>query len=362
MIGSTRGDTESGGAERRDRVEAPARSPIPNDGTAIPGGAADSAPREVDAVLAPREVDAVLASRILALTPERISSSEVRQVLAHAPAPTILAFQGSLPMLTMRPLADFLIAMGYPEASLRDPATGELSYSSRDDSARLAGLIAGLYERDGLMPMLIGHSQGGMLVLRILHELAGSFHSQIAVRDPDTGRELDRKDIFDPLTGLRQPVVGLRVGYAAVIATGTLPRILLGQWDMIPRLREVPDSVEEFTGFTIAWDPIAGNLAHGEAYKPMGRAVVGNVLLASAVSHIGAVQLAPLASDEVAREWIEAYVPGAADRPGLPVARVDTRNIVQAAELWYHIKKHWCVEAQRWVRARQRTAAPDVRR
>jgi len=49
--------------------------------------------------------------------------------------------------------------------------------------------------------------------------------------------------IVDPLTGAERPAVGPRVGYAAVIATGSLPRVLLGQWD-IPQEREDVRTVE----------------------------------------------------------------------------------------------------------------------
>ncbi len=63
----------------------------------------------------------------------------------------------------MAPFAEFLIAMGYPAERLRNPRDGRLSYSSFGDSRRLAGSIAWHYEREGLMPMIIGHSQGGML-------------------------------------------------------------------------------------------------------------------------------------------------------------------------------------------------------
>ena len=55
----------------------------------------------------------------------------------------------------------------------------------------------------------------------------------------------------------RDPVVGLQLPYAAALATGRLMRVLLGQWDMLPRLRTVPDTVEEFSGYFVAWDPIA---------------------------------------------------------------------------------------------------------
>ena len=62
----------------------------------------------------------------------------------------------------------FLIGMGYPQASLRDPRDASLSMSSATSSATLAGMVAWHYEQTGLRPMLIGHSRGGMLVVRTL--------------------------------------------------------------------------------------------------------------------------------------------------------------------------------------------------
>ena len=34
-------------------------------------------------------------------------------------------------------------------------------------------------------------------------------------------------------------------------------------------------------------------------------------------------------------------------------AEVDGANILWAAEVWFSIKKHWCLEAQQLIRARQ---------
>src|SRR5438128_2084141 len=106
-----------------------------------------------------QRIDDAVAKRLLALDPERISAADVRDVLARAPAPRIINVQGSFALVTMQPFAEFLIAMGYPEAKLRDPADGKLSWSSFGDSAELAGAIAWYYENEGMMPMLIGHSQ-----------------------------------------------------------------------------------------------------------------------------------------------------------------------------------------------------------
>ena len=66
--------------------------------------------------------DRATAERILALAPERISAEDVRATLARGPAPRIIAIQGSVPVVTMAPFAEFLIAMGYPAERIRRPA------------------------------------------------------------------------------------------------------------------------------------------------------------------------------------------------------------------------------------------------
>jgi hypothetical protein len=304
-----------------------------------------------DALTRFRDLDPAVAERVLALSPDRISAADVRDTLARAPAPRIYLLQGSVAFVSMAPFAEFLVAMGYPEARLRDPRDGRFSRSSFADSAALAGEIAWDYEHDGMMPMLIGHSQGGMLAIRILYELAGDFHREIEVRDPNTAMSLARTTIRDPRTGAERPVVGLTVGYAAALATGKTMRVLLGQWSMLARLRTIPDNVEAFTGFMIPGDPLAGGWWDAEPYRAAGTASVRNVTLPESYSHIGLPLARHLALQPATREWIDAYAPDA----GLPLPAespgVDTANLAPAADIWHSVKKHWCLEAQRAIRA-----------
>jgi hypothetical protein len=59
-----------------------------------------------------------------------------------------------------------------------------------------------------------------------------------------------------------------------------------------------------------------------------------------------------LADDPLTRHWIGAFDP----RVQLPVPPTipgaDLRNIVHAADIWFSVKKHWCLQAQRHARAR----------
>jgi pimeloyl-ACP methyl ester carboxylesterase len=303
--------------------------------------------------LAGLALDRATEERLLALDPERISPEDVREVLARAPAPRIIGLHGSVPIVTMAPFAEFLIAMGYPAERLRNPRDGRYTYSSFTDSREIAGALAWHYEHEGSMPMLIGHSQGGMLTVKVLQDLAGASGERINVWNPVTGAAEDRFTIVDPVTGAERPVVGLKVPYAAALATGSLMRVLLGQWGMLARLRSVPDTVDEFTGYFIEWDVIAGTSpasAQDNPYRPAGTAKVRNLTLPAEYSHISLPAAEHLAANEVTRAWIERYTPGSPlpARDGL-----DTRNLLHAADIWFSVKKHWCLEAQRLVRAQR---------
>jgi hypothetical protein len=287
-------------------------------------------------------------ARVAALDCTRISAADVAEVLSRAPAPRIIALHGSVPIVTMEPFAEFLVAMGYPDERVRNPVDGTRTYRSFVDSRRLAGEIAWHYERDGLMPMLIGHSQGGMVVIKVLHDLAGDGTQPIPVWNPVRAEPEPRTAIVDPKDGRSRPVVGLKLDFAAALATGSLPRILLGQWGVLPLLRDVPDSVHEFTGFAIPWDPIAGTGAEPAGFRATGTAQVRNVVLPADYSHIRLPATTHLALQPETRDWVDAWRPDAA--PAMP-RDVDVTNLVHAADLWYSVKRHWCERAKAFAGA-----------
>ena len=322
------------------------------------GLAAAAAATPSEALRRLRSIDRGIEDRILALDPRHITAADVRDVLKRAPAPRIIGIQGSFPLITMRPFAEYLIAMGYPEESLRDPRDGSMSLSSFTDSEQLAGELAWYYESDGMMPMLIGHSQGGMLAIKVLYELNGSFHTAIPVWNPLTGKPEQRTSIIDPLTGRERPVVGLKVPYVAALATGKLPRFLLGQWSMMGKLRAIPDTVEDFTGFSIEWDMIAGTPPGSEEYHADGSAQVRNIELSATTSHIRMPRTRYLTRNAATRAWIDDYDPAVAQAPLPEAPDVDSANIVHAADIWYSVKMHWCIEVQRLIRARRDAARP----
>jgi len=303
-----------------------------------------------------------LSERVLVLDPQAISGEAVTEILSKCPAPRIILLNGSFSIASMESFARFLVLMGYPEASLRDPATGSYTYSSYRNSRELAGMVAWYYEAEGMRPMVIGHSQGGMASIRILHELAGTFSNRVAVWNPLSKKEEDRDTIVDPLTGQERPVLGLTLGFASAAATGKPMRVLLGQWGMLSRLREIPDTVEEFNGYHLQGDLLSGTLfgvGAGDSYFPRGSARVRNVILPRECGHIGLPLTEDLARNPEAREWIQKYVP-VSDHPGggLGFEGSHGRNVVFAAEMWYSIRKQWCLELKRWIGAPRKLQAP----
>jgi hypothetical protein len=282
---------------------------------------------------------------VAALDCDRLSRTDIDTVLAHTQAPRIIAISGSFGLSTMDPFARFLVAMGYPPDRIHNPASESWSYSSAMASSTLAGMLAWHYEREGMMPLLIGYSGGGNLVMRTLHELDGAFGNRIAVVDALTGEALPRDTIVDPVTGYVRPVLGLKVPYACALATGKLPRFLLGQWTMLAKVRSVPDTVVDFTGLTIEWDAIAGTFPGSDPYRASGTAHVRNVILPATYFHTDLPRTEHLAQNPLTRGWIDAYRPGALPPPLAP--DVDTSNLLHAADIWYGVARHWCQAAQR---------------
>lgn len=256
-----------------------------------------------------RKISLILSLFFLAgcaTSPERSFPESSGAGVSKAQAPRVLCLNGSLPLTTMDSFARFLVKMGYPKDSV-------LVSGSYRSSRELADWVRRSWEQDGMKPVLIGHSQGGMVVVKVLQELAGR--------------------------GEKGPVVG----FAAAIGTGRTMRFLLGQWDMLTRLRQIPDSVEEFTGFGIPNDLIGGDLwASKEAnrYVATGTARVRNVTLPTGTGHLSVTRMEPLADNPAARAWIEAYRPSGEGPPVLPALEGDTENLLLAAELWYSIEKN----------------------
>jgi hypothetical protein len=296
--------------------------------------------------------------RILALDPDRITDDDVRNSLAEGPTPRIVLVHGGVVgvYLVMASFGKFLVGMGYPESRIRDPRDGAWSQNPYASSERLAGELAWYYERDGMRPMLIGHSQGGMQTVKALYELAGDFGSDVRVWNPLTDSPEDRYTITDPITQTQRPVVGVKLSYASVVGAGGLEFWAPADWGLVGRLRLIPDSVEEFTGYSIAGDPIALTPPTGptsyDMYRKTGNAQVRNVNLPLGYNHVFVPNTDYLIDEPRKREWINAYA-GANDSDAATIPGGDDSHVLWAADVWHSIKKHWCLEAQRVIRAQR---------
>jgi len=235
-------------------------------------------------VMSAPAVDTAVEDRILALDPEHITEHDVRTTLELGPSPQIILLHGGVygTNLLMRSFARFLIGMGYPEAKIRDPSDGAYSQSPYGDSARLAGEIAWYYEHDGVRPMIVGHSQGGIQAVKVLYELNGAFSKELAVWNPITDVAENRTTIVDPLTEAQRPVAGISLAYVSVVGAGGVALAAPAHWGMAPRLHTIPNTVEDFTGFSIDNDPIAWTFPGPDGaslFHHNGTAEVRNVAL-----------------------------------------------------------------------------------
>ena len=324
-----------------------------------PGAQAAAGAAGAPAPPALRVPDRALEDRILALDPERISEQDVRRTLAAGPTPRIILLHGGVPgtNLLMTSFGRFLSGMGYPDDRIRDPADRAWSQGPYGSSERIAGEIAWHYEHDGVRPILVGHSQGGIQAVKVLYELNGAFNEQVEVWNAQTDTPEQRTTITDPVTGAQRPVVGLSVSLAAVVGAGGIALAAPAHWSMAKRLHTVPNTTEEFIGFIIDFDLIAWTGPDSSGYEHNGPATVRNVHLPASYNHVFVPVTQSLAGDAAMRDWINAYVPGRdnGEPPGDNEGRA--ANALFAADVWFSIKKHWCLEAQRLIGARRARSA-----
>jgi hypothetical protein len=326
-----------------------------------PMGPAPDAPARTPAAgasISRMTLDRATEDRILAIDPERVTEADLQGPLKAAPAPHVVLLHGGVyPVhLLMENFARFLISMGYPEASLRDPGDRSFSYSPYGDSAQQAGLIAWLYERDAMRPMMVGHSQGGIQAVKILYELAGNLQTPLHPYDPITSTLESRTTITDPLTGAQRPVIGVQASYVAVVGTGGISLALPNHWIIASRIRVIPDSVDEFVGYRIGLDLFAWDIPGMENIKTFssaGKAHVENVTLPASYSHVFVPVTTSLASNPDMHRWLDRYDPNDSSTAAPPE---DLPNALFAADVWHGIKRHWVTELKALIRARR--AAP----
>jgi hypothetical protein len=122
-----------------------------------------------------------------------------------------------------------------------------------------------------------------------------------------TRRTEPRTVIIDPLTGEPRAVETVQLCFGTALGAGGLARLMPNQWDMTTRLRRVPDSVEEFTGYSKGNDPFGGDLWGYEplnVYKANGKALVRNVRLPADYNHALIPNTRHLVESQEIIDWI----------------------------------------------------------
>lgn len=305
------------------------------------------------------QMDRALEDRILAINPDHVSDHEVRGILTQAPAPRIIKIHGGMypAYLEMTSFSQFLIGMGYPEGKVRHPVGGAYSYSCYGSSEELAGAIAWYYEKEGLRPIVIGHSLGGMQTVKILHLLAGTIGDRVTVYNPVREQWENRDWIIDPVSGQRRAVVGgVKLSFACAVAAGGIARATPNQWDLLgDKLREVPDSCVEFTGFYMpgdVWGGDMGGFGSSNHYHALGQAKVRNVHLPFGYEHYTVCRTAHLVQSAETRAFCNYYQQN--EEPQLTGSfSVSTMNILWAADVWTSIKRQWVLELQRVIKLKR---------
>jgi hypothetical protein len=298
-------------------------------------------------------------NQILALDPGHVTGKDIEEVLAHAPAPRMICFHGGVPFVIpiMVSFCDFLAGMGYPRQSLTNPADGTYTYSCYESSEMIAGMMGWYYEHEGLRPMMVGHSQGGMQVVKVLYDFSPHAKGKVPVWNPLTWEKENRYEITDPLTGQRRSLTGFQVPYATSLVAGGLTRFMPNQLDMAFHLRAIPDSVEEFTGFYKGGDILGGDfLGYGSMnhFRAAKNASVRNVELPTSWSHYTIPNTRHLVKSQAIRDRINDYTPDKLLALKDPAnSDPETLHMMWAQDVWYSIKRHWVLELQRLIAARR---------
>jgi hypothetical protein len=197
-----------------------------------------------------------------------------------------------------------------------------------------------------------------MQAVKVLDVLA--YSEKVDIWNPFTWQNEGKSEITDPLTGKKRPAAGIKLPYAVSIGAGGLTRVLPNQWDMNFRLRTVPDTVEEFTGFYKHNDLLGGDLlGYGSQnlFEARGTARVRNIQLPAGWKHGGIPETEHLLKSQAIIDRINSYHPPSETliviEENAETMNPKTLYLSFAEDVWFSIKKHWVIELQRLIRARR---------
>ena len=174
--------------------------------------------------------------------------------------------------------------------------------------------------------------------------------------NPLTGVAEDRTTIVDPLTGRERPVIGLSVAYASVVGTGGWSLALPNQWSVLPHAADDPRHRRRVHGYRIGVDFFAWTIPGLEGAKTFTAERQDERAQRDAAGRRTPTSFVPgtahLAEDPAMQAWIDAFDPRIPAN-WTPPPELDRASVLWAADVWYSIKKHWTLEAQRLIRARR---------
>lgn len=296
-------------------------------------------------------VDPKVSADLNKLDKTHLIRMDLSEVLSSYPAPRIFGIGGGVytAHILMEDLAEFLTGMGYPAAAVYHPTDGKFAVSSYSDPEKIAGETLFYYQREGVRPVYIGHSLGGVQSIKTAHFFSGNFgRHEVRIYDPVEHKYLRQKDFVNPLTGEHVGFDSLKpIAHLIAVGSGGISRAFPSQWSMGDRVKQVPDSVLRMTGIHLEGDWLGNDFLTGKEkneYKSLGSAEVENFYLPPGHNHVTLIRTKHLLKYPEVKEWIDNYNPQefSVIPEGLPG---NTDNILLAAQIWHILKREWYLAA-----------------
>lgn len=302
-------------------------------------------------------IDPSISAQLHKINPEYISQKDIDETLAHYPAPRIFGIGGGVytAHILMEDLAEFLIGMGYPKQAIFHPTDGKFAMSAYLDPEKIAGECIYYYEREGVRPILIGHSLGGVQAMKTAHFLVGNFgRKPVQIFNPIRSQFEKRTYYVDPYTGDQKELAASPIiAHLVAIGSGGISRAFPSQWSMGRRVKQVPDSVSRMTGIHVEGDWLGNDFLKGKesnTYHAFVLAEVENFYLPTGYNHVTLIRTKHLLQHEEVKEWIDRTrserdrLTTSSTQP-VPLGPGPVDNILLAAKIWNILKYEWYVSA-----------------